>query len=128
MAIMLAIIVYQNSFEHRVFFWADTIPYLRNLVHEHEDVIRQEKEANVALETQIKKTNFEIDQWKRVSDDLEEANVALKSDIKELRSVTRLQIRNILNAPTPQSCEAAVDFLRDVIPSLQFDALNLEKK
>jgi len=119
-AMLVAIVVYQNTFDHRVFFWADTIPYLRNLTDEQLAAIKKIETANSVLRDSIEIRNDQIDEWKDVSIELERNVEQLSVAILTQQTITRNQVRAILSQPTPQTCEASINFLRDHIPDLQY--------
>jgi hypothetical protein len=125
--LLVAVVVYQNTFEHRVFFWADTIPYLRNLTAEQLVAIKQIEAANEQLRDDIEMRNDQIDEWKAVSIDLERNVEQLNKTITTQQTITRNQVRAILSQPTPQTCEASINFLRDHIPDLQYGARESEQ-
>lgn len=118
--LLVAIIFYQNTFEHRVFFWADTIPYLRNLTKEQLDALKDAEAANQLLRDGIEMRNDQIDEWREVSIEQEKEKAKLQQTIDKQKEFTRLAVRNIIAQPTPQTCEASINFLRDHIPDLQY--------
>ena len=118
-AALFAIIFYQNTFETRAFFWADTIPYLQSVVEEQAAKLENIIDANAVLTEAINDSNSQIQAWKDVSDALETKNILLAAEVDNLREISKTRIRSILDAPTPQSCEAALVFLRDMVPLLQ---------
>lgn len=118
--LLAAVIVYQNTFEHRLFFWADTIPYLRDLADEQTGVIREAEAANRGLRDAIDMRNDQIQEWRSITIELERNVGVLEDDILTQQEITRNQVREILLQPTPQSCEASINFLRDHIPDLQY--------
>jgi hypothetical protein len=128
MAALLTIVIYQNTFEHRVFFWVDTIPYLRTLVDDYEDALEDVAMLNKNLAGAIDKTNAEIEQARIITRKLEEQKNMLEGQLLNHREETRIQVQAILNAPTPQSCQAAIGFLRDMIPNLQYDVVGVTNK
>lgn len=128
MAVLIAIVVYQNTFEHRVIFWADTIPYLRNALDDTADALDDVVALNKNLADAIDKTNAEIEQARIITAKLEEQKSVLKGQLLNHQEETRTQVQAILNAPTPQSCQAAIGFLRDMIPNLQYDVVGVPTK
>ena len=120
-ALMLCTIIYQNTFEKRYFFWVNTIPYLQNVIAQQQEVIDEVVEANNTLSAAIETTNRQIEEWKQVSEQLERDNAALSGELKGLRQSTLDQVELILRGPTPVGCEAAIEYLRQGIPGLQFN-------
>ncbi len=117
---MLATIIYQNTFEKRYFLWVNTIPFLELKVVELEKAVDIVEKANKLLGDTIDKRNDQIEEWKEKSIELEKKNAALSGQLELLRELTNNEVEEILAGPTPQSCEAAIDYLRDAIPDLNF--------
>jgi hypothetical protein len=123
-AVLLSIVFYQNTFDTRVFFWADTIPYLRNLTEEQRDQIDFVANANEMLSNVIERNNERVEEFRVLSVEADQKRIAAEAENEVLRNRTMTQVTKILQAPTPQSCEAAIDFLRNSIPTLQYDIFN----
>lgn len=117
---MLATIIYQNTFEKRYFLWANTIPFLELQIVEYEKAVDEMEAANVLLTETIVKRNDQIDEWKEKSQELEKKNAMLSGQLELLRELTNSEVDTILAEPTPVSCEAAIDYLRDAIPEMNF--------
>lgn len=117
---MLAIIIYQNTFETRWVFFVNTIPYLENQLEEYVIAVDKAEKANLLLTNTIKKRNDQIAQWKEKSVELEKKNAELTGQLELLRSMTVAEVDQILSDPTPESCEASIDYLRTGIPDLHF--------
>lgn len=117
---MLATIIYQNTFEKRWVFFLTTIPYLELKLEEYEEAIDKMETANHLLSATIDKRNSQIEEWKAKSIELEKKNAALSGQLQLLRELTNKEVDDILAGPTPQSCEAAMDYLRDAIPDINY--------
>jgi len=117
---MLSTIIYQNTFEKRWVFFITTIPYLELKLEEYEKAIEKIEEANHLLSATIDKRNSQIEEWKAKSIELEKKNAVLSGQLKLLRELTDAEVDDILAGPTPQSCEAAIDYLRDAIPDINY--------
>jgi len=112
---------YQNTQETRWVLWVDTIPYYKVQYEEAMIALDVAVEANETLTAAIEATNKQVEEWKEVSVQLERDNAALSGELKGLRQSTLDQVEDILAAPTPVGCEAAIQFLRDGIPELQLN-------
>ena len=117
---MLATIFYQNTFEKRYVFFINTIPYLELKLEEYEKAIDKIEAANHTLSAAIDKRNSQIEEWKAKSIELEKKNAVLSGQLELLRQLTDQEVEDILAGPTPQSCDAAIDYLRDAIPDLNY--------
>jgi len=117
---MLATIIYQNTFEKRYFLFVNTIPYLELVIEEYEVAVDKMEKANKLLGDTIDKRNDQIAEWKAKSIELEKKNAILAGKLELLRELTNAEDEDILAGPTPQSCEAAIDYLRDAIPDMNF--------
>lgn len=69
--------------------------------------------GNAALSADIDARNAEITKWKEISEDLEAKNFELQKRVGALRKETENKVGNVLSEPTPESCEAAIQYLRD---------------
>ncbi len=126
-AAMLATIIYQNVFETRYAFGIDTIPYLEAQLKEKDEHIENLMSsveaittANETLTAAIETTNGEIEQWRQVSVDLEKKNAALSGELRGVRRSTQSRVDDILKQPAPADCRAAIDYLRESVPSIKF--------
>ena len=117
---MLATIIYQNTFEKRYFLWANTIPFLELKIVELEKAVDIIEKANQTLTDTIVKRNDQIEEWKEKSIELEKKNAKLSGQLLILREMTNTEVDNILAGPTPESCEASIDYLRNGIPDLNY--------
>ena len=122
---LILIILYQNVSDTRWVFWADTIPYLKEELATAEYSLNIAIEGNVRLREVIESNNARIRQWEIVSNSLELQHQHLQGQLSEVRQNTNVEVRTIIKEVTPQSCEAAFEYLRDNIPNLNFeDILN----
>jgi hypothetical protein len=119
--LLLAGAWYQNTQETRWVFFVDTIPYYKVQYEEAMIALDVAVEANETLTAAIEATNKQVEEWMEVSIQLEKDNAALSGELKGLRQSTLDQVEDILAGPTPVGCEAAIDFLREGIPELQYD-------
>ena len=117
---MLATIIYQNTFETRYVLWVNTIPFLELKVVELEKAVDIVEAANHKLSATIDKRNDQIAEWKKTSEVLEKKHAAQAIQLKLLREMTNNDVAQILDGPTPQTCEASIDYLRDGIPELNY--------
>ncbi len=120
-AFLIAGAWYQNTQERRWVFFVDTIPYYKVQYEEALRALDIAVEANETLTRAIETTNKQVEEWKEVSVRLEKDNAALSGELKGLRQTTLDQVESILAGPTPVGCDAAIEFLRDSIPELQFN-------
>jgi len=86
----------------------------------HLDNLNKCIEGNKVLEQTINKRNAEVQSWKDVSDKLEDEFQGLKGKLDSFRKETNNKVTSILNAPTPKSCEEAIEHLRAVREQLKW--------
>ncbi len=119
--LMIGTIAYQNFSEHRFVLWIPTIPYLEQQVAKDQVEIKQLKtdldiaaKANAALAGTIQQDNATVQQWKDVSDRLQKQNQALQVQLVQMRKDNNKKVSDILNGTTPTTCEASIQYLRDM--------------
>ncbi len=119
--LMIGMLAYQNFSTTRYVLWIETIPHLEQQVSKDESQIKQLKsdldiaaKANANLTTTIQNQNATVQQWKDISDKLQKQNVALATRITQMQQDEGQQVTNILNGPTPTTCEASIQYLRDM--------------
>jgi len=111
---MMAIIVYQNVFETRIFFGAETIPSLTKRLAAAEDAIDICKKGNDTLAASIVERNNEVDKWRIISKNLEKNIKSLENILRDNRADTNKTVSEILANKTPATCEASIDYLRNI--------------
>ena len=117
---MIGMLVYQNTFEKRYVFFIDTIPYWEKEANLNKEALDKAVKANELLSSTIEARNTEINKWKDVSDKLAADNAKLKGVIGAMRTKTDKDVNDILAGPTPGSCEAAMEYLRQGIGDLKW--------
>lgn len=73
---------------------------------------------NSDLRTEILKQNIQIDSWKEVSVQLEGNQEELTKKLTEMNKTTLSKISSILNEKTPETCEQAIQYLKDASKEL----------
>jgi hypothetical protein len=122
---MIGTIGYQNFSDHRFVLWIETIPYLENKVAADQVQIKKltsdleiAAKANAMLTGTIQQDNSTVEQWKAVSDQLQKKNDALIGQLSTIRANNNKKVQTILDGTTPTTCEASIDYLRNIGPSL----------
>jgi len=123
LAVLLAIVVYQNTADTRWVLWADTIPYLRVKLAEQSVELDLTIQANQNLTLAIEERNKEIQRWADVSSQLEQNTAILQDKIDDIEIKANSRVRTVIQEVTPESCTAAFEYLRDSIPELNYDDL-----
>jgi regulator of replication initiation timing len=103
LAALIGTIAYQNLSATRFVLGAQTIPYLEQQlvakqteIAELKNTLQVAVEANDNLTKAIETTNATIKEWVDIS------------------NATDTQVTDILNADTPKTCEASIQYLRDM--------------
>jgi predicted transcriptional regulator len=117
---MAAVIVYQNVFETRFFFGAETIPSLEQRLDSAKNELDKAIEANRNLSAAIDDNNKRIEEYEKLSEDLKGKVAELTSDLNEEREKTNKQVEDILKDKTPKSCEESIQYLRDAKDDLKW--------
>jgi len=117
---LVLFIGYQNTFEHRVLLFVDTIPYLQKQLDESSTKLKECEAGNKNLSNSIDVQNHAILQWKETSDKLEAANARLVTEIDQMHKNTLTQVSTILNGKTPKTCAESMNYLRDSLGDLKW--------
>ena len=119
-ALLLAVVIYQNNFETRLFFGAQTIPALEADLAIIKDNLNICKDGNAKLSAAIDENNIRIAAYKKLEEDMRGDIAKLKGELDAARAQTDSAVGVILNDPTPQTCEKAIKYLRDAGKELQW--------
>lgn len=119
-ACLLGVVLYQNMSGVRFFFGFETVPALKKDIVILEEDAATLKLNNKTLSDTINDRNEEIDKWSELTDKLEAQMVQLEKDIADIRTETDQEVDDILNQPTPQTCEKAIDYLREGVEDLSW--------
>jgi hypothetical protein len=111
--ILLGIVIYQNRFETRWLFGAETIPALEADLVIVKNNLATCKDGNKVLSDAIDANNASIAQYKELTKDLQASVDVLEGELEAARAESEAEVDAILNEPTPESCEKAIDYLRD---------------
>jgi DNA anti-recombination protein RmuC len=118
-AAMIGLIFYQNFIEHRFVFGMNTIPHLQSKIVELEQELEVSRsnfeicqKGNQRLEEAIKQQNEQIAVLGDLTKQFDERFGELNDTLDNMRRDTNQTVQDILNAPTPETCEAALDYLR----------------
>lgn len=112
---LVATVFYQNFMTTEWLKWVGvrTIPGIeRELVVKTEQLEACE-DSREELKSEIESVNTQIDQWASVSQQLQSQHDELVAEIGEMRRRSEEAVQDILEGPTPETCEAAIDFLKD---------------
>lgn len=113
LALMIGTLYYQN-FQEELWFIPviETLPTQKARVIELQNALDQAVLANEVLANTIEARNIEISQWKEVSTKLERDNAVLEGTLQQMRVQTVQEAQTILDGETPNSCDAAFEYLR----------------
>jgi hypothetical protein len=112
----MAFVIYnQNFMEWQVLKWfgVQTVPALEKqlkLVTEEIDQCQVDKRL---LKSQIELVNAQVDKWAEVSGQVQTQHNQLVLELAKLKQETEQTVQQILSEPTPQSCEEAIQYLKD---------------
>jgi len=125
--LMASFIFYQNFSNTRFLFDIQTIPHLNAQLATDEAQIKTLKsdldiaaKANAGLTTTIQNQNATINQEAVISAQLQKKNAALATQLATERVANKKKVSDILNGQVPQSCEASVQYLRQMESKLSW--------
>ena len=113
LALMISTLFYQN-FQEELWFIpvVETLPTQKIKVIELTKALTAAVTANKVLANTIQARNIEIGKWKDVSKRLERNNAKLEGTLSQMRVHTVESAQVILDGETPNSCDAAFEYLR----------------
>jgi len=65
------------------------------------------------LKDAINTTNEQVQQWANKSKELQKSHDELAKELAKMRRSSEERVQDILDGPTPQGCEAAMQYLRN---------------
>jgi hypothetical protein len=118
--LLLSVVWYQNSFETRLFFGAETIPALEKELVVAKNDLKKCADANGTLSDAIEANNVRIREYEVLTGKMQTSIDVLKGELDIARAKTNADVDIILNDPTPQTCEKAIDYLRNAGDELKW--------
>lgn len=122
---MVGMLAYQNFSATRFLFGIPTIPHFTQQLAADQVTIGQLKsdlkiatDANAKLTKSIQDQNLTIQQWAVISEHLKQDNAKLQTTLDNMRTTNENNVKHILNGKTPTSCEASIQYLRDMSQKL----------
>lgn len=94
-------------------FGIETIPHIKQEMQLLEEDLQTCQQRKQTLETTIVTLNAQIDKWATVSTDLQDQHSQLATTIEQDRIESDQRVNEVLIGPTPESCDAAFEYLRD---------------
>lgn len=125
-ACMLFTIFHQNFMQLELLKWfgVRTIP---GITQEYEEKLGVKSEqlaecelGRAELKGEIDALNTQVDKWASVSSQLQTQHDELVAELSEMRKKSEQAVQDILAGPTPESCEAAIKYLKDSAGELKW--------
>ena len=114
----MAFIIYnQNFMEFQALKWfgIQTIPAIEKKLVKAEEAFDNCVDEKNVLEAKIVSVNDQIDQWADVSSVLQQNHNDLLDEIIKMRKKSEKAVADILAGPTPETCDAAIEYLRESV-------------
>ena len=70
--------------------------------------------SNTELKNSISQFNEQVEDWKQISNQLQQQNNKLAGELMKMRETVNKQTADILNAKTPPTCKASIEFLKNI--------------
>lgn len=112
---MALTIFYQNFMDTEVLKWVGvrTIPGIERQLAVTEAQLTECENSREALKKAIETVNAQVDQWANVSSQLQQSHNALVAELNKMKKDSQKIVDDILKGPTPETCEAAIEFLKE---------------
>jgi len=120
-ALLVAIILYQNLSDTRWVLWADTLPYLNTRIIQLENQGQILEEGNAELVAAIEFQNARIATLGAVSEALESRAMELQQKVIEADRKGQATIRVVEREVIDQSCAGSMEYLYDSIGELHYN-------
>lgn len=123
---MIVTILHQNFMQFEMLKWAGvrTIPGITQEYEQKLQVATEQLEeceaGRIELKSSIDTLNTQIDKWANVSSQLQTQHDELVLELTKMRKKSEQIVQDILSGPTPESCEAAMKYLRDSAGDLKW--------
>lgn len=121
-AALIGTVVYQNFFETEWLKWFGlrTIPGLEQEIDIKKEQLQTCELSRERLKGAINSTNEQIDRWADLSQDLQQSHDKFVDQLDQMTEQRKKAAQEILNEPTPKTCEAAIQYLKDGTGELQW--------
>lgn len=123
-AAIIGLFLYQALSPVQFLFGLETVPAQKAKVEKLKaELALKEQElatamaANEGLANAIKEQNDKLTGWSDLSKKLDQSTEALVTEIRQSRRETNNKVDKILKGKTPQTCQEALQYLRDSIVS-----------
>ena len=112
---MAATIFHQNFMDKELLKWfgVRTIPGIERELVVKEQQLAECEISREALKREIEAVNAQVEKWADVSKQLQNQHDDLVQEIGKMREKSQQAVQDILDGPTPESCEAAIEFLKE---------------
>lgn len=112
---MAGLIFHQNFMEWEVLKWVGirTLPGIQQELVVKDQQLELCEISREALKSEIESVNAQVDKWADVSKQLQNQHDELVAEIGEMRKKSEAAVQDILAGPTPETCEAAIEFLKE---------------
>lgn len=116
---LVCMVFYQNFMETEWLKWVGirTISGIEQEYVAKLDVVEDQlltcESSRETLKEQIALTNEQVQKWADVSEQLQNSQDKLSAELEKMRKESEQAVQDILEGPTPEGCDAAVDFLRE---------------
>lgn len=108
-------IFHQNFMETELLKWAGirTVPGLEHDIAKLQQKLDACEISREVLKNKITDVNNQVDQWANLSHQLQNQHTQLVTKLQDMQKKSDAAVQNILNGPTPETCEAAIEFLKE---------------
>lgn len=121
LALLIGTVTYQNVFETEWLSWFGfrTIPGLEQELEQQQRKLVACETSRKNLKDAVQNTNQQIDKWADLSQDLQRSHDQFIEQLDQMTKQREQATEQILNEPTPQTCQAAIRYLREGAKELQ---------
>lgn len=123
---MMLTIFYQNFMHVEFLKWVGvrTIPGItqeyQTTLKTKEDQLKTCEEGRAKLTGAINTLNSQVDKWATLSTQLQAQQDKLVVELAKMRKKAEHDVQEILNGPTPKTCDDAIKYLKDAAGELKW--------
>ena len=112
---LLALAYYQNHMEIEWLGWAGfrTFPGIELELKQTKEQLEECENSRTELKGSIEESNRQVDKWFNVSEQLKREQAKLNESFIRFKAESAKQVQEILDAPSPATCDGAIQYLRD---------------
>lgn len=97
------------------YYWPNKVAKWEDMYNAEHAALVECEASRTELKHSIDLTNKQVDKWADVAKERQQKVDELALELKEMKTTSKKKIEDILAEKTPETCEAAIEYLRQAI-------------